>query len=190
MISDVFVQNYTVNTMLFLVDGIQYYKLRRMINENSKEEVWYSCIKLRNPPMRQYRQNPLTHIFPLIWMIVCFTLFYKFSGQFTAVQSFVFTNLPAVTGHLALINTPTYILNLLLGFRRILLFSLACTPLGLGILRVWMNFQSPDWSVIITAFILSKIVVSLTFLVLNNVFQLKPAHVEGCLGLIPPNAAF
>jgi hypothetical protein len=127
--------------------------------------------------MRLTVKSILIQALLLAWLLICIA-FFVIASQSDYLQIFIFPGLSIFLEHLARIAPLSYMLNLIGAMGGIVIFSLACFSLGLGILRDWARRQPMDLAITVTAFILGEIVFSLIFLTLLNLSYLTSTSVS------------
>jgi len=116
------------------------------------------------------------HSLLFTWLISCLILF-------VYISRVDFVHIVTLPNWGALINVLTRIwplgdsLDLLRALLGVLLFSLACLSLGLGILQKWVQPQSSKLALGITALLVGEILFSVIFLTLISLYRLTPALV-------------
>lgn len=118
----------------------------------------------------------------LAWLIICLILFVYIS-RVGFVQIVTIPNWGALMNVLTRISLLRYFLDLLIALLGVMLFSLACLSLGLGVLRKWVPSHSSRLAQGATALLIGETLFSVILLTMISLYRLTPALVVITLSL-------
>ena len=144
--------------------------------------------------MRSTTKTLLAHSFLLSWLIICLIL-YIYASRSDFVQIADAASWQAIVKALPRIVPVRYFFDLLRAWLGIMIFSLACLMLGLGILNRWAKTHSSSLAIGVTAFLLGEILFATIFLTLISIYRLTPIFsvgvlTAGSLAGLPASKAF
>lgn len=129
----------------------------------------------------QKRNSIIGNTLLLSWSTLCISIFVYFPGRVSYIHWSNLRDLPIFTEKLGRLSATSYVVNLLLAFMGIVIFSLSCISLGsflakyIGIdSRAGLTTSLSGLAQFATKFLLGQGIFSLIFLTLGGMYKLTP----------------